>query len=75
MAAKKVVTIWTKYLMQQKDLIGSFQKMVQLISGSIKGRNVTKTVESAKKLPNPVFSRVHILLMVAQNSITVNSIF
>ena len=28
MAAKKVVTIWTKYLMQQKELTESFQKIV-----------------------------------------------
>ena len=28
MAAKKVVTIWTKYLMQQKELTESFQKIL-----------------------------------------------
>ena len=45
--SKKVVTTWTKYLMQQKNLIESFQKMAQLISCNIKGRNIRKTVESA----------------------------
>ena len=33
----------------------------------IEGRNIKKTTESAKKYRNPVFSRVDILVMVAQN--------
>ena len=37
----------------------------------IKGRNIRKTVQSAKEHPNPVFSRVHILLMVAKKPIMV----
>ena len=37
----------------------------------IKGRNIRKTAQSAKEHPNPVFSRVHILLMVAKKPIMV----
>ena len=37
----------------------------------IKGRNIRKTAQSAKEHPNPVCSRVHILLMAAQKPIMI----
>ena len=40
MTAKKVITFWAKYLMQQKDLIESFQKIIWLIDFGVAIRKI-----------------------------------
>ena len=54
MAAKKLLTVWAKYLMRLKDLIEFFQKIVWLIGFGVTVREILraeyqKTAESTNK--------------------------
>ena len=40
MTAKKVIIFWAKYLMQKKDLIESFQKIIWLIDFGVAIRQI-----------------------------------